>query len=112
MFPHHCLDRELLKELITFLGISGATGTADVVPQTLCVISFVGKTKPLGEVFPDMVSDLIPICKRLIDIGTPKQAKNAVKCLVANVAVDQQEAVFAEILEKVKENLNPELGEK
>ena len=71
-----------------------------------------GKVRPLGEVFPDLVSDLVPICKGLIDRGSSKQAKNAVKCLVANVTTEQQDTVFAEVLEKVKENLNPELEER
>ena len=53
---------------------------------------------------------MTPICKSFITKGTPKQAKHAVKCLFMNTT-DTQDAVFGEILEMVKANLDPELGD-
>ncbi len=52
----------------------------------------------------------MPICKQFIAKGNDKQAKQAVKCLFMNTT-STQDVVFAEILEMVRNNLDPEKGE-
>lgn len=41
---------------------------------------------------------LVPICKSLVDTGTPKQAKQAIRCLYKNTTTDAV-PLFTEILE-------------
>jgi sister-chromatid-cohesion protein PDS5 len=52
----------------------------------------------LGELFGDLMRELIPICKQFAVTGTTKQAKQAIRCLYINLA-HGQDAVFSEILE-------------
>jgi hypothetical protein len=51
-----------------------------------------------GELFGDLMRELIPICKQFAVTGTTKQAKQAIRCLYVNLA-HGQDAVFSEILE-------------
>jgi sister-chromatid-cohesion protein PDS5 len=51
------------------------------------------------------MEQLVTICQNFIKTGTPKQAKQAVKCLHMN-ATDTQENVFLHVLDIVKGNLN------
>lgn len=74
------------------------------------MLSYIGKQRPLGDALPDALAVLVPICKQFIAKGSPKEAKQAVKCLFINTT-DTQDAVFAEILETVKANLDPDKGE-
>eukprot|EP00095_Tigriopus_kingsejongensis_P010616 maker-scaffold795_size96016-snap-gene-0.21 protein:Tk10616 transcript:maker-scaffold795_size96016-snap-gene-0.21-mRNA-1 annotation:"androgen-induced proliferation inhibitor" len=45
-----------------------------------------------------------------LDSSTPKQAKQSIKCLFMNTTTTQ-DAVFGDILESIKSNLDPEKGE-
>jgi hypothetical protein len=51
-----------------------------------------------GELFGDLMRELVPICKEFAVTGTTKQAKQAIRCLYVNLA-HGQDAVFSEILE-------------
>jgi len=51
-----------------------------------------------GELFGDLMRELIPVCKQFAVTGTTKQAKQAIRCLYVNLA-HGQDAVFSEILE-------------
>jgi len=51
-----------------------------------------------GELFSDLMRELIPVCKQFAVTGTTKQAKQAIRCLYVNLA-HGQDAVFSEILE-------------
>lgn len=51
-----------------------------------------------GELFPDVIRELIPVCKRFATSGTPKQAKQAIRCLYINMTEDSN-SVFSEVLE-------------
>ena len=44
---------------------------------------------PIGTAHPDLLDQLVNICKGFIKNGTPKQAKNAVKCLHMNTTETQ-----------------------
>jgi len=106
VFPSHFLYKDIIKELLTMLGNS-----ADyVAPLVLHILSFIGKHKPINESFPDLQKILGQICAQFIKLGTPKQAKQAVKCMFMNTKTENQEKVFSDILEVIKENLSGEKG--
>ncbi|XP_071446886.1 sister chromatid cohesion protein PDS5 homolog A isoform X2 [Hetaerina americana] len=100
VFPSHFLHRDVITHLLNFLSIEEEL----VAPLVLSVLTFVGKYKPIGEAFPDIGKVLIPLCQNFAETGTPKQAKQAIRCLFVNI-VNNQDLVFTEILEKLKENL-------
>ena len=91
---------DILKELLTFLSIPGE----HISPLTLTALTFIGRSKPIGDSFPQLLETLAPICKAFVRGRNPKQAKQAIKCLYTN-ATDTREAVFTEVLESVKNNL-------
>ena len=98
MYASHFSD--ILKELLTFLSIPGE----HISPLTLTALTFIGRSKPIGDSFPQLLETLAPICKAFVRGRNPKQAKQAIKCLYTN-ATDTREAVFTEVLESVKNNL-------
>ncbi|XP_063218306.1 sister chromatid cohesion protein PDS5 homolog B isoform X2 [Bacillus rossius redtenbacheri] len=100
VFSSHFLHDDIIRHLLSLLAIEEDF----VAPLVLSVLTFLGKYKPLGEVFPDIMQEVIPVCKHFAVVGTPKQAKHAIRCLYINV-VQGQDPIFAEILEKVKDNL-------
>ncbi|XP_023710496.1 sister chromatid cohesion protein PDS5 homolog B isoform X1 [Cryptotermes secundus] len=102
VFPCHFLHEDVLHHLASFLNMEDET----VAPLVLSVFTFLGKYKPIGELFGDLMRELVPICKEFAVTGTAKQAKQAIRCLYVNLA-HGQDAVFSEILERIKENLNP-----
>ena len=70
----------------------------------LQIFTFIGKKQPLHENFPEIMQNLVPICKSFIRGGTSKQAKHAVKCLYINSPTGE-ESTFNEALEIIKTNL-------
>ena len=92
-----------MKELLTFLSIPGE----HISPLTLTALTFIGRSKPIGDSFPELLETLAPICKAFIRGRNPKQAKQAIKCLYTN-ATDTRDTVFTEVLESVKNNLTSE----
>lgn len=101
VFPHHFLHADVIQHLLNLLQMEDEI----VAPLVLSVLTFVGKYKPIGEMFPNETNMLIPMCKSFAETGTPKQAKQAIRCLYINVK--QHDSLFSEILEKVKEHLIP-----
>ena len=71
-------------------------------------MTFIGRSKPIGDSFPELLDSMAPICKAFIRGRNPKQAKQAIKCLYTN-ATETRDAVFTEALESVKNNLNSEV---
>ena len=100
-FPAHFMTEEVLTRLLSILTLD--CQDHNVSAMVLCILTFVGKYRPLETQFPDMVSQLIPICERLASEGTPKQAKHAIRCLHVNLT--NQEPVFSKILDTLKEHL-------
>ncbi|XP_076031392.1 cohesin associated factor B pds5 isoform X2 [Oratosquilla oratoria] len=98
--PAHFLHEEILTRLISLLNMPNST----VSPPVLSVLTHIGKYKAIGEAFPHLSPVLVPICQRFAETGTPKQAKQAVRCLHTNCTQDPDK-VFSKILEKVKEQL-------
>ncbi|XP_054273999.1 sister chromatid cohesion protein PDS5 homolog B-like isoform X2 [Macrosteles quadrilineatus] len=102
IFPHHFLHEDIIQHLIRLLSMEEDY----IAPLVLTVLTFLGKYKRLDDVVPNEINQLIPICKRFVETGTPKQAKHAIRCLFKNVS-NNVEGLFSEMLEKVKENLTP-----
>jgi len=102
VFPHHFLSEDIIQHLIRLLSMEEEY----IAPLILSVITFLGKFKRLEDQLPNEMNELIPICKKFVECGTPKQAKQAIRCLFKNIG-SNVEGLFSEILEKVKENLTP-----
>nr|XP_053653751.1 sister chromatid cohesion protein PDS5 homolog B-B-like [Cherax quadricarinatus] len=103
VYPAHFLHVDILTRLIALLNIP----TSSISPPVLSVLTYIGKYKPIGELYPDLTAVLIPICQRFAESGSPKQAKHAVRCLHTNCTSDSDD-VFERILEKIKEQLTIE----
>jgi len=103
VFPSHFVYKDTIKSLL-----QNMTHEKECVsPLILNVLSFIGKHKPINETFPDLHENLRKICLAYVNLGTPKQAKQAIKCLHLNTT-DNIEQVFTEVLDKIKVNLNGE----
>lgn len=100
-FPAHFMSEDVLTRLVNILSLENQEHS--VSAMVLCILTFVGKYRPLEAQFPDIVSQLIPVCERLATEGTTKQAKHAMRCLHVNIT--NQEQVFSRILDCLKENL-------
>uniref|UniRef100_A0A1B6DQW8 Uncharacterized protein n=1 Tax=Clastoptera arizonana TaxID=38151 RepID=A0A1B6DQW8_9HEMI len=103
VFPNHFLHSDIILHLLRLLRMEDEC----IAPSILSVFTFLGKYKPLAEVFPEEMKQLIPLCKSFVETGTPKQAKHSIRCLFKNIP-KQPETLFSDILEKVKTNLTPE----
>lgn len=102
VFPAHFLHEDVLHRLTSLLELDDES----VAPHILAALTFLGKYRPLSEACPALFPKLITLCKAYAEVGTPKQAKNAVRCLFVNVP-DQRTAIFTEILETLKSTLSP-----
>ena len=103
VFPNHFVYKDTIKSLL-----QNMTHKKECVsPLILNVLSFIGKYKPINETFPDLHDILRKLCITYVSVGTPKQAKQAIKCLHLNTT-ENIEQVFTEVFDKIKENLNGE----
>ena len=102
VFAPHFLHEDILMQLVQFLDLDDEM----VAPLVLSIFTFLGKYKPLCDVSTDVTNHLIPICKNFIISGTPKQAKQAVRCLYINT-INTHDSIFPEIIDRIKNNLTP-----
>lgn len=102
VFAPHFLHHDILMDLLQFLVLEDDM----VAPLVLSIFTFLGKYKPLCDVDKEIVSQLLPICKDFAEVGTPKQAKQAVRCLFVNM-IDNHDAIFPELIDKIKNALTP-----
>jgi sister-chromatid-cohesion protein PDS5 len=102
VFPSHFVYPDVIHELLSMMGNERDC----VAPLVLSILSFVGKHKPISEQFPQLQELLCKICLQFVKLGTKKQAKQAVKCMFLNTVTENQDVVFAAILDAIKENLN------
>lgn len=80
-----------------------------VAPFILKAFTHLGRYKRLCETHPKILDDLLPICKDFALIGTPKQAKHAIRCIYVNTQNSDDEPchdIFNEIVETFKTTLN------
>ncbi|KAF9800244.1 hypothetical protein SFRURICE_010004 [Spodoptera frugiperda] len=102
VFPSHFLHEDILNRLTSLLELDDES----IAPHILAALTFLGKYRPLSEACPALFPRLITLCKAYAEVGTPKQAKNAVRCLFVNVP-EQRTQIFTEILETLKSTLSP-----
>lgn len=50
------------------------------------------------EIFPEFMEKLVPVLRKFIEGGTPKQSKQAVRCLHRNLLPEKHE-LFKDIFE-------------
>ncbi|XP_065167677.1 sister chromatid cohesion protein PDS5 homolog B-B-like isoform X2 [Atheta coriaria] len=103
VFPSHFHHTDVLEELMEMLNIEDE----NVAPLVLSVFTWLGKYKSLSEDFPQLMESLAPMCKNFAETGTPKQAKQAIRCIYVNM-VDLHDTLFPAILEATKNNLEPQ----
>ncbi|CAL4234724.1 unnamed protein product, partial [Meganyctiphanes norvegica] len=102
VYPAHFLHEDILTQLINLLKLDSNNNS--ISPPILSVLTYIGKHKPIGGMFPGLGSTLIPLCQQFAESGSPKQAKHAVRCLHTNCTNDS-DAIFDKVLEKIKEQL-------
>ncbi|KAL7294326.1 hypothetical protein TKK_0012336 [Trichogramma kaykai] len=102
VFAPHFLSDDILLQLKQLLELEDEM----VAPLVLSIFTFLGKYKPLCEVSVDITNQLIPICKNYVESGTPKQSKQAIRCLFINM-VDNHDTIFPALIESIKNALNP-----
>uniref|UniRef100_U5EGZ1 Putative sister chromatid cohesion complex cohesin subunit pds5 n=1 Tax=Corethrella appendiculata TaxID=1370023 RepID=U5EGZ1_9DIPT len=105
VFSAHFQHEEILRHMIGLLNFEEEF----VAPHVLKAFTYLGRYKPLIESFPQIVDELAPLCKEFSVVGTPKQAKHAIRCMFVNTQTDQDttSAMFTEIVESFKLTLNP-----
>ncbi|XP_052794341.1 sister chromatid cohesion protein PDS5 homolog A-like isoform X2 [Mya arenaria] len=100
VFPQYFKGEETFETLISFL----KDEDEQVADVTLQIITNCGTD--LETQSPDVFSKLLPILQHTAKIGSPKQAKHALRCI--NKIVKNKEPVFSQIFEYVRNNLKPE----
>ncbi|XP_011866595.1 PREDICTED: sister chromatid cohesion protein PDS5 homolog B-B isoform X1 [Vollenhovia emeryi] len=102
VFGSHFLHNDILLQLVNLLELEDEM----VAPLVLSIFTFLGKYKPLSDVAPDIMNLMVPMCKNFSETGTPKQAKQAVRCLFVNMT-NIHDTIFPEIIERIKNTLTP-----
>ncbi|XP_068145904.1 sister chromatid cohesion protein PDS5 homolog B [Drosophila tropicalis] len=81
VFSAHFFTDTSLRHLISLLSYEHEY----VAPLVLKTLTHLGRYQPLvDEANPIILNELAPICKDFALIGTPKQAKHAVRCIFVN----------------------------
>lgn len=106
VFSAHFQHNSILRHMVALLSFDEEY----VAPFILQSFTYIGRFRPLHESHQDIVDELAPICKELAVNGTPKQAKNAIRCLYVNINVQDERPipVFSEILECFKTTMMPD----
>ncbi|XP_012269752.1 sister chromatid cohesion protein PDS5 homolog B isoform X2 [Athalia rosae] len=102
VFGPHFLHADILMRLVNLLELDDEM----VAPLVLSIFTFLGKYKSLSDVAPDIMNLMVPMCKTFAETGTPKQAKQAIRCLFVNMA-NIHDSIFPEIIERIKNTLTP-----
>lgn len=102
VFAPHFLHDDILLQLVQLLELDDEM----VAPLVLSIFTFLGKYRPLCDVSSEIMDQLVPICKNFAECGTPKQAKQAIRCLFINMA-SSHDTIFPEIIDKIKNSLSP-----
>ncbi|XP_030387208.1 sister chromatid cohesion protein PDS5 homolog B [Scaptodrosophila lebanonensis] len=81
VFSAHFFTDTTLRHLIALLSYEHEY----VAPLVLKTLTHLGRYQPLiDEAYPTILEELAPICKDFALMGTPKQAKHAVRCIFVN----------------------------
>ncbi|BET00337.1 PDS5, Hypothetical protein cohesion maintenance, homolog [Nesidiocoris tenuis] len=107
VFPIFFYSQDTMNKIVGLIDLEGE----NTAPLVMEILVFLGKYKHfvgqrMADDFPEQMTSFIPKVKEYSMIGTPKQAKQAVRCLFINLG--SNDSIFNEILDKLRENLNPE----
>lgn len=102
VFAPHFLHNEILLQLLDLLELDDEM----VAPLVLSIFTFLGKYRPLCEVTTEITENLVQICRAYAATGTPKQAKQAIRCLYVNMT-NSHDNIFPEIIDRIKNCLTP-----
>ncbi|XP_022228919.2 sister chromatid cohesion protein PDS5 homolog B [Drosophila obscura] len=80
VFSAHFFTDTSLRHLIALLSYEHDY----VAPLVLKTLTHLGRYQPLIDATPAILNELAPICRDFALIGTPKQAKHAVRCIFVN----------------------------
>ncbi|KAL5285776.1 PDS5A family protein [Megaselia abdita] len=114
-FAAYFQHEPILQHLLTLLSYTEPEYEY-VVSYVLKIFTHLGKYVPLSKDYPDIFEQLVSICYELAKTGTPKQAKQAVRCIYVN-AINRENpehenpiamSMFNELVEFLKIGLNPE----
>lgn len=102
VFGPHFLHDDILLQLVELVNMDDEM----IGPLVLSIFTFLGKYKPLCDAAPNIMEIMSPICKNFALTGTPKQAKQAIRCLFVNMT-NIHDTIFPEIIERIKLTLTP-----
>ncbi|EDV35799.1 uncharacterized protein Dana_GF12284, isoform B [Drosophila ananassae] len=80
VFSAHFFTDTSLRHLIALLSYEQEY----VAPLVLKSLTHLGRYQPLIDDVPAILNELAPVCRDFALIGTPKQAKHAVRCIFVN----------------------------
>ncbi|TMW43650.1 hypothetical protein DOY81_011270 [Sarcophaga bullata] len=80
LFSPHFFTDKTLRHMISLLSYDEDYAA----PLILKSMTHLGRYKPLISVDPNILEELVPVCKDFALEGTPKQAKHAVRCIFVN----------------------------
>ncbi|XP_062127886.1 LOW QUALITY PROTEIN: sister chromatid cohesion protein PDS5 homolog B [Drosophila sulfurigaster albostrigata] len=120
VFSAHFFTDTSLRHLIALLSYDHEY----VAPLVLKTLTHLGRYQPLiDDANPAILSELAPICKDFALMGTPKQAKHAVRCIFVNsqssstattdgggsasTTTQTVHPIFNEIIEELRQKLAP-----
>ncbi|KAH8420967.1 hypothetical protein KR222_000167 [Zaprionus bogoriensis] len=120
VFSAHFFTDTSLRHLITLLSYEQEY----VAPLVLKTLTHLGRYQPLiDDANPAILNELAPICKDFALMGTPKQAKHAVRCIFVNsqssstattdgggsasTTTQTVHSIFNEIIEELRVKLAP-----
>jgi len=104
VYPSHFSEEQTLTLLIRLLTLV----PDKLQPTILTALTYIGKTKPIGQYQSNLMSILVPHCQNMIVKGSPKQAKEAVRCLFTNMNHVLRSQTFMQVVESLKANLEPD----
>lgn len=120
VFSAHFFTDTSLRHLIALLSYEHDY----VAPLVLKTLTHLGRYQPLiDDANPAILNELAPVCKDFALIGTPKQAKHAVRCIFVNsqssstattdgggsasTTTQTVHPIFNEIIEELRVKLTP-----
>lgn len=106
VFSAHFFSDETLRHMIVLMSYEEEYAA----PLILKAFTHLGRYKPLSEVSPDILNELVIVCQDFALSGTVKQAKHAVRCIFVNSQNSQSHetvvhTMFTEIVENLRTNL-------
>ncbi|KAK2159284.1 hypothetical protein LSH36_155g04017 [Paralvinella palmiformis] len=98
MYPGSCQSEEVYAQLMAFVKHDDDT-VSDLTLQV-----FVPIGTHLEMQFPNIYSSLLPVLQKFVKIGTPKQAKHAIRCI--DKMCRNKQAIFSQIFEHLQKNMD------